>query len=110
MIKRGFFSLLVSLIFGAMYLFACFDHVHSVFASKEYLFFTKTYTLPELRLPAYMIVIILALVMNLIALIFSVSSVAAGAAVLYGAAMAFQPDCYPYVLVEFLLCIIAAVR
>ncbi len=110
LIKRGFFSLLVSLIFGAMYLFACFDHVHSVFASKEYLFFTKTYTLPELRLPAYMIVIILALVMNLIALIFSVSSVAAGAAVLYGAAMAFQPDCYPYVLVEFLLCIIAAVR
>ena len=109
-LKRGFFSLLVSFIFGALYLFFCLADVHSFYTTKAFEFFSRIVMLPELKLPGYVIMIILALVLNLLAMIVSMPSMAVGAAVFYGISVGFNPDCYPYVAAEFFFCLIAAVR
>lgn len=108
--RKGTFSLLLSLIAGAGYIIYYFDHHPFVFVTKEYYFQGNAIPLPQLLLPPNVILMILALAANLLALICYRSSLAMGASVLYGVSIAFSPEFYPYAVLECVLCLIAAAR
>ena len=80
--KKGTFSLIISLLVGLGYVLYCFSSHHYPFITEPFRIFQFTVTLP----------------------------LAAGAAVFYGVSAGFRPDSYPYVIVPFLLCILAAAR
>ncbi len=108
--KKGTFSLIISLLVGLGYVLYCFSSHHYPFITEPFRIFQFTVTLPKLLVPADLLMVILAVFVNLCALVTGTSSLAAGAAVFYGVSAGFRPDSYPYVIVPFLLCILAAAR
>ena len=108
--RKGVFALLISFVLGLTWLFVFLKEHPFVYVTKPFQMISRTVELPSNTLPPFLIVTILAVFVNLCAMFASASSVAMGACVLYAAAIGFYPDCYPYVIIEFLLCLVAAVR
>ena len=111
--KKGVFTLILSFVLCMVWLLYSFMNHHGfgvAVVTKSFSFMSHTVTLPALNLPSFYIIGILALFVNLCALILAMPSFAMGAAVLYAAAIGFEPDCYPYAGVLFLLCLFAAAR
>ena len=111
--KKGVFLLILSFVLGMIWLIYTYvnhGNFHFVYVTKEFRILSQSITLPDLRLPAFFIIGVLALFVNLCAMIAAMPSVAMGAAVLYAVAIGFEPDCYPYAGLLFLLCLFAAIR
>ena len=111
--KKGVFTLILSFVLGMVWLIYSIMNHHGfgvIFITKPFSFMSHTVMLPELNVPSFYIMGILALFVNLLALILAMPSFAMGAAVLYAAAIGFEPDCYPYAGVLFLLCLFATAR
>ena len=114
--KKGVFPLILSFVLGiTLLLFYMLAYSRSplyAFATRPFEFLSHTLILPDLRrmMPGYFLTALLALFMNLLALIVAAPSFAVGAAVLYAVSVGLNPDIYPYVTLEFLLCLFAAAR
>ena len=114
--KKGVFPLILSFVLGItfllFYLLAYSRSPLCFFATRPFEFLSHTLILPDLQrmMPGYFLTAILALLMNLLAMIVAAPSFAVGAAVLYAVSVGLNPDLYPYVTLEFLLCLFAAAR
>ncbi len=108
--KKGVFSMIVAFVLGLTYLIFAYMEYPFAVVTKQFWFLSHSVNLPYLRIPGFLLIVTLAVLVNLFALISSSGSVAMGAGVLYAVAIGLAPECYPYVLVEFLLCVIAAAR
>lgn len=114
--KKGVFPLILSFVLGItfllFYLLAYSRSMPFGFVTMPFEFLSHTLILPDLQviMPGYLLMALLALFMNLLALIVAAPSFAVGAAVLYAFSVGLNPDLYPYVSLEFLLCLFAAAR
>ena len=108
--KKGFFALLFSFVLGCVFVFMYLMDNPVSFGMRNFGFFSRVYRLPDLRMSGFLILVILGLIANLFAMISNASSIAMGAAVFFGVSIAADPNHYPFALVQFLLCTLAAAR
>ncbi len=108
--KKGRVALVISLLITGVFLFGYFSRYHLHYIPADYEILGNTLTLPRFVIEPFVFLVILGIIVNVIDVFALRSSLAMGACVLYGAAIAMKPDAYPYIILECFLCLIAAVR